>query len=170
MRITCSSRVLLNVTEAAPVTSASPHPSRCLSREEQRGSSSSSPSIVKGKNGKDRADVWIDLLWRDCSTCELVSPNRLQGFVTLLVPLDCSSLVQPCLAYCEWRFPRHEQPFILRGLPLTRPQECSLQSRRVSVADSSAGNSLNWTPNAEAPIQRTTALGTYMGECSSGQI
>jgi hypothetical protein len=109
----------------------------------RRVSSSSSASTVKGKNSKGRADVWIDLLWRDESTREIVSPNGLQGFVTVLVVLGCSSLVQLCLACSERWFPRHEQPFILRDLPLTCPQECNVQSRRLSVADSSPGNSLN---------------------------
>lgn len=53
---------------------------------------------MKGKNGKDRADVWIDLLWRDGSTREPVSPNGHQGFVIVVVVLGCASPVPPCLA------------------------------------------------------------------------
>ena len=101
-------------------------------------SSSSSASIVKGKNSKGRADVWIDLLWRDESTREIVSPNGLQGFVTVLVVLGCSSLVQLCLACSERWFPRHETAVHAQDLPLTCPQECNVQSRRLSVADSSS--------------------------------
>jgi hypothetical protein len=39
------------------------------------------------------------------------------------------------------------------------PQEDSINSRRVSVADSSSGTSLNSRPKTASPAQHTTALG-----------
>ena len=49
----------------------------------------------------------------------------------------------------------------LRGFRQTScPQARNVQSRRVSVADSVSGNSLNWSPKKEFFSQQTTAQGT----------